>query len=92
MELILASASPRRRELIALLGMPFTVQTAPVDETMDEGADVAEQVAALAVLILVVWIWEISLEISLEIYLVVVLDAVMQIHLKEELIFIQELE
>ena len=48
MELILASASPRRRELIALLGMPFTVQTAPVDETMDEGADVAEQVAALS--------------------------------------------
>lgn len=48
MELILASASPRRRELIALLGMPFTVQTAPVDEIMDEGADAAEQVAALS--------------------------------------------
>jgi septum formation protein len=30
--LILASASPRRRELLALLGLPFTVTTADVDE------------------------------------------------------------
>jgi septum formation protein len=35
MAIILASQSPRRRELMALLGVPFTVQTADVDETMD---------------------------------------------------------
>lgn len=48
MELILASASPRRRELIALLGIPFTVKTAPVDETIDGHGDIREQVAALS--------------------------------------------
>ncbi len=48
MELILASASPRRRELIALLGMPFTVQTASVDETMDAVGTVETQVAELS--------------------------------------------
>ena len=47
MELILASQSPRRRELIGLLNMPFTVKTAPVDETMD-GPDIQEQVAKLS--------------------------------------------
>ena len=47
MELILASASPRRKELIALLGMPFTVKTAPVDETMDN-ADIETAVAELS--------------------------------------------
>jgi septum formation protein len=31
--LILASASPRRRELLAHLGLPFTVQAADIDET-----------------------------------------------------------
>ena len=31
--LILASASPRRRELLAVLGLPFTVQTADIDES-----------------------------------------------------------
>jgi len=30
--LILASASPRRRELMTLLGLPFTIQVADVDE------------------------------------------------------------
>lgn len=48
MELILASASARRRELIGLLGMPFTVQTAPVDETMDLSKDIQQQVAELS--------------------------------------------
>ncbi|MDR0839059.1 MAG: Maf family protein [Oscillospiraceae bacterium] len=32
MGIILASASPRRRELLSLLGVPFTVITAPVAE------------------------------------------------------------
>src|SRR5437588_7413462 len=30
--LLLASASPRRRQLLQLLGLPFTVAVAPVDE------------------------------------------------------------
>jgi len=32
-QLILASASPRRRELLAVLGLPFVVQTADIDES-----------------------------------------------------------
>ncbi|MDO4482951.1 MAG: Maf family protein [Clostridia bacterium] len=32
-QLILASASPRRRELLALTGVPFTVESADVDES-----------------------------------------------------------
>ena len=37
--LILASASPRRRELLAQLGVPFTVVTAAVTEFEDPAAD-----------------------------------------------------
>lgn len=35
MQLILASASPRRKELLSLFGLPFTVRAADIDETMD---------------------------------------------------------
>jgi septum formation protein len=35
--LILASASPRRRELLSLLGLPFAILSAPVDETIRAG-------------------------------------------------------
>ena len=35
MNLILASASPRRQELLKLFGVPFTVKVADIDETMD---------------------------------------------------------
>ena len=35
MQLILASQSPRRKELLSLFGIPFTVQIADIDETMD---------------------------------------------------------
>lgn len=35
MHLILASASPRRQELLKLFGIPFTVRVADIDETMD---------------------------------------------------------
>ena len=35
MELILASQSPRRRELLARMGLSFTVSAADIDETMD---------------------------------------------------------
>ena len=35
MQLILASQSPRRKELMGLFRIPFTVQVADIDETMD---------------------------------------------------------
>ncbi len=35
MRLILASASPRRKELLGLFGIPFTIRVADIDETMD---------------------------------------------------------
>lgn len=35
MAIILASQSPRRQELLKLLGVEFTVQTADIDETMN---------------------------------------------------------
>ena len=35
MSIILASKSPRRQELMRLLGLEFTIRTADVDETMD---------------------------------------------------------
>lgn len=35
MQLILASASPRRQELLKLFGLPFSVRAADIDETMD---------------------------------------------------------
>ena len=36
MDIILASKSPRRRELMELIGLPFTVRVAQVDETMED--------------------------------------------------------
>ena len=35
MEIILASGSPRRKELMELLGLPFTVRVSDADETTD---------------------------------------------------------
>ena len=35
MKLILASASPRRKELLGLFGIPFAIRVADIDETMD---------------------------------------------------------
>ncbi len=43
--LILASASPRRRELLASLGVPFEVVTAPVEEHEDPATDPRVMVA-----------------------------------------------
>ena len=37
MQLILASASPRRRELLEKFGVPFLIRAADIDETMDPG-------------------------------------------------------
>ena len=48
MELILASQSPRRRELLGLFGIPFTVRVAAVDETMEPGRDPYDQVALVS--------------------------------------------
>ncbi len=48
MNLILASQSPRRKELLGLLNIPFSIRVADIDETMEAGGDVAQQVALLS--------------------------------------------
>ena len=48
MNLILASASPRRQELLKLFGIPFTVRVADIDETMDPSASAYDEVARLS--------------------------------------------
>ena len=48
MELILASQSPRRRELLARLGLSFRVLAADIDETMDPGRAAFQEVARLS--------------------------------------------
>ena len=47
MTLVLASASPRRRELLATLGLPFEIDPADIDETSTE-RDPVRLAAALA--------------------------------------------
>ncbi len=48
MQLILASQSPRRRELLGLFRVPFTVKAADIDETMDPAKPAAQEVARLS--------------------------------------------
>ena len=48
MNLILASASPRRQELLKLFGIPFIVRVADIDETMDPAAAAYDEVARLS--------------------------------------------
>lgn len=48
MQLILASQSPRRKELLGLFHIPFTVRVADIDETMDAGKDPADEVARVS--------------------------------------------
>ena len=48
MQLILASQSPRRRELLSLFGIPFAVRVADIDETMDPSLPAAEAVAQIS--------------------------------------------
>ena len=48
MEIILASASPRRRELMGLYGLPFTVRAADIDETMDPEKPPFDEVARVS--------------------------------------------
>ncbi|MBO5836493.1 MAG: septum formation protein Maf [Oscillospiraceae bacterium] len=46
--IILASQSPRRKELMGLFRVPFTVRVAEVSEDMDRSADPAGQVALVS--------------------------------------------
>ena len=48
-EIVLASKSPRRRELLAKLFPEFKVYTADVDESLDEGIDIKTGTEILAV-------------------------------------------
>jgi septum formation protein len=47
-KLILASGSPRRRELLERIGLTFSVQAADVDETLVPGLTAQEQVIRLS--------------------------------------------
>ena len=46
--LSLASGSPRRRELLSLFGIPFTVHAADIDETMDPAKPPCDEVARVS--------------------------------------------
>ena len=48
MNLILASASPRRRELLGLFRMPFVIRVADIDETMDPDKAPFEEVGRVS--------------------------------------------
>ncbi len=48
MNVILASQSPRRRELLGLTGLPFVVRAADIDETMDPGREPFDEVARVS--------------------------------------------
>ena len=48
MELILASQSPRRKELLGLFRLPFTVKVADIDETMDLNKPPYDEVARVS--------------------------------------------
>ena len=48
MQLILASASPRRQELLKLFHMPFVVRVADIDEAMDPGRAPFDEVARVS--------------------------------------------
>lgn len=48
MQVILASASPRRRELMELFHLPFTVKAADIDEAMDERLPASREVARVS--------------------------------------------
>ena len=48
MHFILASQSPRRRELLGLFRRPFVIQVADIDETMDPGKPPFDEVARVS--------------------------------------------
>lgn len=50
MNLILASASPRRKELLSYFGIPFTIRVADIDETMDDRKPAFDEVGRVSCL------------------------------------------
>lgn len=50
MQLILASQSPRRKELLGLFHIPFTVRIADIDETMEPAKAPYDEVARVSLL------------------------------------------
>ena len=48
MHLILASGSPRRRELLGLFGIPFVIRAADIDETMNPDLPAQDEVARVS--------------------------------------------
>lgn len=48
MQLILASASPRRKELLGLFHIPFTIRAADIDEAMDNTKSPYDEVARVS--------------------------------------------
>ncbi len=48
MQLILASQSPRRKELLGLFRIPFTIRVADIDETMNDALSPFEEVARVS--------------------------------------------
>ncbi len=48
MKLVLASKSPRRKELLSLLDLEFKIISADIDETMDSTLPVCDEVARLS--------------------------------------------
>ena len=48
MQLILASGSPRRKELMGLFRIPFTIQVADINEAMDENKSPYDEVARVS--------------------------------------------
>lgn len=49
-QLVLASASPRRKELLSMLGVPFTIVTSDVEETSVEASTAEDYVEGVALL------------------------------------------
>lgn len=48
MKIVLASKSPRRKELLSLLDLDFKIMTADIDETMNSSLPVTDEVARLS--------------------------------------------
>ena len=48
MNIVLASKSPRRKELLALLDLDFEIITADIDETMDPSLPITDEVARIS--------------------------------------------
>ena len=48
MQLILASQSPRRKELLGLFHLPFTIRVADIDEAMDPQKPACQEVARVS--------------------------------------------